>query len=108
MDPAAEELLRVVERLADRLAGVTPAWYAAHPTGSLSRAQVLRGLVFELARLGEDAGTGQPPGAQPPALGDHALADQLLVLAHELAIAPRAARVAGAALSAVRAAADEL
>lgn len=108
MDQAAAELLRAVERLTARLAGATPAWYAAHPAGSRSRAQVLWDLVSELAQLGADAGTGQPPGAEPPPLGEHALADQLLVLTQELTTAPRAAQVAEAALTVVRAARDRL
>lgn len=107
MDQAGTELLRAVEGLADRLAGATPAWYAARPAGPRTRAEVLRELGRLLARLGADAGTGQPAGARPPVLGDHALADQLRVLAHELAIAAREARVA-AALAAVRAVSGQL
>ena len=91
-DALSTDLERLVGRLVDRLAAATPAWYAARPhrhEGSAeTRAEVLRGLVADLARLGYYAGTGVPAGLAPPVLGDHALAYQLAVLAHELVIAP--------------------
>ncbi len=78
-----------VDRLAVYVSGRGPAWYAAtSPGASRSRREVLRELLAALAALGERAGTGQPPRIAVPALGDHALADQLLVLGHELAAAP--------------------
>ncbi len=77
-----------VRRLVDRLAAATPGWYAANPRGAGTRAEVLRALVADLARLGHEAGTGVPLGVAPPVLGDHALGDQLTLLAHELVAAP--------------------
>lgn len=104
MEPLAEE----VRRLVDRLAGVTTGWYAGRPDRTVSRAQVLRGLVAQLAALGARAGTGQPADAVPPVLGDHALGHQITVLAHEIAAAPRGADVVAEARAAVRAARDRL
>ncbi|HEV7209231.1 MAG TPA: hypothetical protein VGN54_10885 [Mycobacteriales bacterium] len=78
-------------RLIDRLSGVNVAWYAARPIGdSATRAQLLRELVTELAELGRAAGTGAPPEAVPPVLGDHALPDQVAVLVADLIAATRA------------------
>lgn len=94
--------MRDVRRLADRLAGATSAWYAARPHGAAARAELLRALVLDLAALGVRAGTGQPPDAVPPDLGHHALADQLVVLAHELTTAPAAAAVLPEAIATVR------
>ncbi len=104
--PPGPTVRLVVEsaRLARFLAGRGPAWYAATTADGRTRAEVLRALTVELARLGAAAGTGQPTGAHPPVLADHALADQVLVLAAELDTAPRAAEVAAAAAGAVRAA----
>lgn len=97
MEPFAEE----VRRLVDRLAGATPGWYDGRPDRSTSRAEALRGLVADLAALGARADTGQPADAVPNVLGDHALGDQLTVLAHELTTAPQWAEIADAARAAV-------
>jgi hypothetical protein len=79
-----------LDRLAGYVSGRSQAWYAATAPGAAQhRRGVLRELVLGLAALGGSAGTGQPPGAVPPTLGDHALADQLLVLGQELDLAPR-------------------
>lgn len=104
MEPLAEE----VRRLVHRLAGAPAGWYAGCPDHTASRAEVLRGLVASLARLGARAGTGQPPDAVPAVLGDHALGDQISLLAHEIAVAPHGTDVIAAARAAVRAARDRL
>lgn len=106
-DPLAA-LTREVERLVHRLRAATPTWYAARPAGGGTRAEMLRGLVGELAAFGARAGTGQPAGAAPTVLGEHALGDQLTLLAHEIVAAPGGAAVAEAACSAVRATRDRL
>jgi hypothetical protein len=103
-----EGLQQDVARVADRLAAATPAWFAGRPHGAGSRAEVLRALVADLAALGCAAGTGQPAGAVVPVLGDHALADQLLVLTAELLAAPRARDCEQRARVAVRTARDAL
>lgn len=101
-DRDAEVLTRDVRRLVERLAGSSGTWYAARPDGTATRAELLRALVLELAALGVRAGTGQPPEARPGNLGNHALGDQLTLLAHEVAAAPHAADVLPDAVAAVR------
>ncbi len=98
----SSELVAEVGRLEHLLRGRGPGWYVAHAGDDRSRAEVLRALVATLARLGAEAGSGQPPRATAPVLGDHALADQLRLLAHEIVIAPGGARVNDAALAQVR------
>lgn len=103
-----ESLAQEVRRLVDRLAGATTGWYAGRPDRTVSRAELLRELVAQLAAFGARAGTGQPDDAAPAALGDHALGDQVTLLAHEVAAAPRGADVVADAAAAVRAARDRL
>ena len=83
---------RAVERLAERLAGVNPGWYAAGAGGRngavKTRADVLRALVHALAQIGQQAGTGAPAGTVPRDVGVHALADQIKVLAADISAAP--------------------
>lgn len=102
--PAAR-LTDEARRLARRLTGVNAAWFVAMPPGAArTREQVLRALVDELARLGAEGGTGAPAGAVPQRLGVHALADQLTVLAADLAgLPPAAGRPGGPVSRAARA-----
>jgi hypothetical protein len=66
-----------------------------------SRGDMAYALVVRLAELSRTAGSGAPAAAVPPRLGDHALADQLAVLADDLLAAPGVAEVALDALDAV-------
>ncbi len=97
-------------RLIDRLSGVSIAWYSAHPIGLpvITRAQLLRDLIAQLAVLGREGGTGTPEGAAPPLLADHALADQVAVLAADLLAAPRGQQVADQAVAALTGCAQRL
>lgn len=96
-------------RLIDRLSGVSIAWYSAHPIGlPVTRAQLLRDLIAQLAVLGREGGTGATEGAAPPLLADHALADQVAVLAADLLAAPRAQQVADQAVAALTGCAQRL
>jgi hypothetical protein len=68
---------------------------------SPSRGDVAYALVLRLAELSRAAGSAAPPNAVPPRLGDHALADQIGVLADDLLAAPGVEAVAIEALDAV-------
>ncbi|WP_445548824.1 hypothetical protein, partial [Frankia sp. CiP1_Cm_nod2] len=57
---------------------------AAAGRGAGTRADRVRALAVELADLGREAGSGLPRGVAPPRLADHALADQIAVLAADL------------------------
>ena len=76
---------------------VEPLDAAATPT----RGEVAYALVVRLAELSRAAGSGAPLDAVPPRLGDHALADQLGVLADDLLAAPGVDAVVIEALNAV-------
>jgi len=81
------DLAGEVERLYRRVRGWTqPSWRmsARAATPSVSRADRMVVLLAELAELGRAAGTGAPPGAVPERVGEHALPDQLVVLANDL------------------------
>ena len=60
-------------------------------------------LVRRLGEWGRRAGSGAPPQAVPARLGDHALGDQLRVMAADLLAAPDVATVAAQALADVSA-----
>ncbi|HSP38639.1 MAG TPA: hypothetical protein VLR26_12880 [Frankiaceae bacterium] len=77
--------------------------WSSQASDGRSRADVGYALILDLAVLGARAGSGAPPSLRPPRLGDHVLADQLLVLGSELVAAPRADDVAADAAAAVRA-----
>ena len=66
-----------------------------------TRGDVAYALVLRLAELSRAAGSAAPANAIPPRLGDHALADQIGVLADELLAAPGVEAVAIEALDAV-------
>ena len=83
MNDAAAELRREAERVADRLQVVGPRMAArSGPDGARVLGDV-RSALAQLAGLAADA-EGQPR-RDLPVLAPHALADQLLVLAHDLA-----------------------
>jgi hypothetical protein len=66
-----------------------------------TRGDVAYALAVRLAELSRSAGSGAPPNAVPSRLGDHALADQLGVLADALLASPGLDAVAIEALDAV-------
>lgn len=83
MSDSLREVSRQASLLAARARGWTgSAWDVRISTGE-TRADRLRCLIEELARLGRQAGSGAPPGARPPYVADHALPDQLIVLADD-------------------------
>ncbi len=78
------ELVREVRRLYDRIHGWTPGAWRVQAASSGTRAERVRELVVELVHLGREAGSGAPAGVLPPHLADHALADQIVVLADDV------------------------
>jgi len=83
MNGAAADLRREAERVADRLQVVGPRMAArSGPDGEQVLADV-RAVLGQLADLAADA--ERTPRRAVPVLAPHALADQLLVLAHDLA-----------------------
>jgi hypothetical protein len=86
-----------VTRWRARAEPIEPLDAAPSPT----RGEVAYALVVRLAELSRSAGSGAPADAAPPRLGDHALADQLAVLADDLLAAPGVDAVAIEALDAV-------
>jgi hypothetical protein len=93
-DPT-QRLTREVGRLVDRVASWTSSAWAA-PTALGPRAPLVHGLVQEIADLAADA-EGQPRRRVPRLDNDVALADQLRVVAADLAAASPAAAVLGEA-----------
>ncbi|WP_206442937.1 hypothetical protein [Candidatus Protofrankia californiensis] len=100
-DAPIAELVGEVRRLHDRIHGWSPASWREPCTTSTSgsgasssgsgsgsavgtRADRVRALAVELADLGREAGSGVPAGVGPPHLADHALADQIVVLATDV------------------------
>lgn len=85
---SVRELVRQAERVADRLAVVGPRMAARLAAREAPEATVLltdvRAVLQQLADLGADA-EGRPRRPVPE-LGAHALADQVLVLAHDVAV----------------------
>jgi hypothetical protein len=79
-------------------AAVSPVLRGTSPH---TRGDALHALVVALSRWGRQAGVAVPPGADPPRLGEHALADQLAVTAADLRGAPALDAVALGALRAV-------
>jgi hypothetical protein len=78
------ELSDDVDRLVGRLrAWSGSAWQASVRPG-MSRAGRTVQLLADLVDLGRRAGAGAPRGATPPRLADHALADQVAVVAADL------------------------
>jgi hypothetical protein len=87
MSESVPGLAREVSRLLNRLRSwSTASWgVTAHAGGS--RAERTTTFAHELARLGREAGSGAPDGAEPPPLAPHGLADQITVLADDLVAA---------------------
>lgn len=81
--PSGETLLRDAERTADRLRVVGPRMAAR--TGE-DAAALLAGVRADLQRLADvAAGVEHRPPRDVPTLAAHALGDQVLVLAHDVA-----------------------
>jgi hypothetical protein len=80
---AAAALTREAERVADRLRVVGPRLAARGTPEARGVVTQVRELLQRLADLGAD-GEGEPR-REVPALAEHALADQLLVLARDVA-----------------------
>jgi hypothetical protein len=80
---SAERLLREADRAADRLRVVGPRMAARTGPDAASLLGRVRAGLQRLADLAADA-ESRPPLAVPD-LAPHALGDQLLVLAHDLA-----------------------
>ncbi|WP_322747624.1 MULTISPECIES: hypothetical protein [unclassified Frankia] len=80
----AGDLVSEVRRLHDRIQGWTPGSWRQRSASVGTRADRVRALAAELADLGHQAGSGAPAGVRPPSLADHALADQIVVLATDL------------------------
>jgi hypothetical protein len=81
------DLAGEVERLHRRVRAWTPpSWRlrARVTAPTITRADRMIALLVELAEFGRAAGSGAPPAATPERLGEHALPDQLVVLANDL------------------------
>ncbi|WP_322759719.1 hypothetical protein [Frankia sp. Cr2] len=78
------DLVGEVRRLHDRIQGWTSGSWRQRSASAGTRADRIRALAVELAELGHQAGSGAPAGVRPPSLADHALADQIVVLATDL------------------------
>ncbi|CAI7979352.1 MULTISPECIES: hypothetical protein [unclassified Parafrankia] len=118
MSDSVRELSRQTNLLLSRARSWTgSSWDVRIPTGE-TRAARLRTLIDELAMLGRQAGSGAPLGVRPPRVADHALPDQLIVLADDFldavtsadrSAAPgRKADLMGRALTAVSTARNDL
>ncbi len=79
-----------MERLTDRLVGVSSGWWNGRPDpDGPTRSELARSLVLALAEIGRQAGSGAPSGAAPHAVAQHAIADPSTVLAADILAAPR-------------------
>jgi hypothetical protein len=82
-DPV-RDLVRETERLVGRMRALSlSAWQAPVPGGG-SRADWAASLSGELVAIGRRAGSGVPAEVELPRLADHAIADQVAVLAEDL------------------------
>lgn len=77
----AEDLSREATRVADRLRVLGPRWAARRSEDDAEALATVRAALQALADLA--AAADGEPSRQVPELGLHALADQVLVLAHE-------------------------
>lgn len=78
------DLVQEVSRLYDRIHGWTPGSWQRRSALQGTRADRVRALAADLADLGHQAGSGAPADVTPQRLADHALADQIVVLAADL------------------------
>ncbi|MGZ4663762.1 MAG: hypothetical protein ACXV5Q_01585 [Frankiaceae bacterium] len=85
--------------MAERVRDWTPARWRAAAGAGYTRSDRMWALVRRLGEWGRRTGSGAPPQAAPTRLGDHALGDQLRVMAADLLAAPDVARVAPQALA---------
>ena len=89
-----------LRRVDDRVRRWSPSRWAAAGGDGRPRSEAAHELAVTLAELGRLAGNGAPSQA-PPQVQPYAIADQLSVLGHELANAPKAAAHAEAGTAAV-------
>jgi hypothetical protein len=89
MSDSVGELVRDIDRLLGRMRAWSVSAWQASPRPGVSRAERAARLARELAALGRRAGSGAPDSAELPRLADHALADQVAVLADDLLTALR-------------------
>jgi hypothetical protein len=83
MPDRASDLEREAGRVADRLRVLGPRWAARRHEADAEAVAAVRGTLQTLADLA--AAAEGAPRRPVPALALHALADQLLVLAHDAA-----------------------
>ncbi|MEX5631311.1 hypothetical protein [Parafrankia sp. FMc2] len=97
MSDSLREVSRQTSMLVSRARGWMGSAWDVRISGGATRADRLRALIDEFAALGREAGSGAPSGARPPRISDHALPDQLIVLADDFfaAAATAVAAVAG-------------
>src|SRR5712691_2292523 len=95
-DPYAA-LAREVDMLDRRLRGWTQRSWSVRLPGGATRSDLVASLAERLDALGREAGVPVPAGAVLPRVADHALADQVLVLAADLLAASEHAGATDAA-----------
>jgi hypothetical protein len=81
---SGEDLAREAGRVADRLRVLGPRWAARNVAADAAAMTAVRDTLQALADLAADAAGA--PRRTVPALAPHALADQVLVLAHEAGV----------------------
>lgn len=86
LSPTREEALRRLTRVSDRLRVVGPRLAAREGEAAAEQLGRIRTLLQDLADLAAD--TDGHPRRTVPELAAHALADQLLVLGHEVLGSP--------------------
>lgn len=91
-EPAGPDLLREADRVAERLRLLGPRWGARQHQPDVAAVATVRAALQALADLAADA--DGVPRRPVPDLALHALADQVLVLAHEAGRAGAAAAAA--------------
>jgi len=97
VEQSPPSLATVTERVADRLRVVGPRMAARSSAEAAALLQDVRGVLQQLADLAADA--EQRPRRPVPVLAAHALADQVLVLAHDVEVHADPAAVAAATLA---------
>jgi hypothetical protein len=96
-DRAAPSLPAVAERVADRLRVVGPRMAARSSAEATGLLDDVRAVLQQLADLAADA--ERSPHRTVPLLAAHALADQTLVLAHDVEVCGDPTAVVGATLA---------
>jgi hypothetical protein len=93
LSPTHDDAVRQLDRLADRLRVVGPRLAAREGPEAAATLAAIRAGLQRLADLTADA--DHRPPRQVPELAAYALADQLLVLGHDLLGRPAEGRAAG-------------